>query len=290
MGRRPLTFSLAPTGYADHRFTLPDMSEPLHRQRSATRVRDTHRAKELLRLAGEIAIELRERNAKAPSPGIARLPTPSFNEMEALAVEIRLVLNREESGPIRNLTSAVERAGICLIPIVGLSGIDGISAWVEDQPVIGLSPAVAGERFRFSLAHELAHLIFHRTKGKVSEDQANRFAGAFLIPQEDYALAIADVPMLTDFIALKRAWGLSIGAFVYRGHELGHLDDGRYRSLQIQMSKWRKAEPGELAPAFGSLLSWLVEEAGGTVTAAQDLGVPRRHVREVTNWSPLRTA
>ena len=113
------------------------------------------------------------------------MPTPmTSNEIEALATEVRLLLSQEESGPIRNLTAAVERAGVCLIPLVGLSGIDGMSGWVEDQPVIGLSPTVSGDRFRFSLTHELAHLLFHTTKGAVTENQANRFAGAHLVPHD----------------------------------------------------------------------------------------------------------
>ena len=67
------------------------------------------------------------------------------------ASEVRVAaLEQEECGPIKNLTAAAERAGICLIPIVGLKGIDGISSWVEGQPVIGLSiDNVPGDRFRF---------------------------------------------------------------------------------------------------------------------------------------------
>ena len=290
-GTRPLTFSLAPTGYSDGRFTLPDMSEPLHRQRVATKVSDTHRAKELLRVAGEVFLELRSRNPRIPKLRLERMPTPmTFDEVEALSTEIRLLLSQEEFGPIRNLTAAVERAGFCLIPLVGLPGIDGMSGWIEDQPVIGLSPAVSGDRFRFSLAHEIAHLLFHTIKGAVTENQANRFAGAHLVPQEDLALSLSAFPTLRDFVGLKSSTGMSVAALVYRAHELGHLDDTRYRSLQIQMSKWRKTEPGEFAPVIGTLLPRMVEEAGGVMNVANDLGMRGQHIREVTNWSALRAA
>ncbi len=290
-GSRPLTFSITPTGYDDRRFTLPDMSAPLHRQRVATKVTHTHRAKELLRVAGELFIELRNRNPQAPRLRLQPWPTPmSLDEVETLAIEVRLLLSQEESGPIRNLTAVIERGGIGLIPFVGLPGIDGMSAWIEDQPMIGLSPAVSGDRFRFSMAHELAHLLFHKSKGKLTEDQANRFAGALLIPQEDLALALHGSPILSDFIGLKSSTGLSVGALVYRAHELGHLDDGRYRSLQIQMAKWRKNEPGGFPPIVGSLLPRMVEEAGGVMKVSSDLGMRWQHIREVTNWSSLRAA
>ena len=71
------------------------------------------------------------------------------------------MLDHEETGPIQNLTAAAERAGICLIPIVGLPGIDGLSSWVNGVPVIGVSPNIPGDRFRFTLAHEIGHLLMH---------------------------------------------------------------------------------------------------------------------------------
>ncbi|MDP2622496.1 MAG: ImmA/IrrE family metallo-endopeptidase [Actinomycetota bacterium] len=291
-GRRPLTFDISPTGYSNERFDLPDMSEPLHRQKTATRVTDTYRAKELVRLGGEIFTELRDRTPNAPKVRLDRLPAPrSIEEIESVAVELRLLLSLEASGPIRNLTAAVERVGVCLIPLVGLPGIDGLSAWVNGQPVIGLSPAVPGDRFRFSLSHELAHLLFHHQRSENAENEANRFAGALLVPRDDLDLALSGTsPTLKDFIGLKASTGMSVAALVYRAHELGHLDDSRYRSLQIQMARWRRSEPGEFPPVTGALLPRLVEEAGGHSTVAADLKMPVRHVSEVTNWSVLRAA
>lgn len=290
-GRRPLTFSIDPIGYSDSRFPLPDMSEPLHRQRASTKVRDRQRAKELLRVAGELFIELRNRNPFTPNVRLQPLPTPGgLSDLEALAIEVRLMLSQEESGPIRNLTAAVERGGVGLIPLVGVPGIDGMSAWIGDQPMIGLSPAVPGDRFRLSLAHELAHLLFHRRKGEVTEDQAYRFAGALLVPEQDLAEALPKPPILRDFVGLKSSTGMSVSGLVYRAHELGYIDDSRYRSIQIQMSKWRKHEPGDFPPIAGSLLPRMVEEAGGVMQVAANLGMRWQHLREVTNWSVLRVA
>ena len=244
-GRRDLTFDISPTGYSQERFDVPDMAKPLHRQRAATRVTDTHRAKELLRLAGEVFGELRNRIPRTALPNLEHIATPtSVDAVEASTLVVRSMLAQEDTGPIRDLTAATERAGVCLIPLVGLKGIDGMSTWVGDQPVIGLSPSVPGDRFRFSLAHELAHLIFHRTKGEITEDQANRFAGALLISEEEMELALPDRPTVRDYVRVKNTWGISVAALVYRSRELGLIDDRRYRSLQIQMSRWRESETG----------------------------------------------
>lgn len=290
-GRREFSGNLETLGYASSRISLPDMSSPLHRQRASTSVAATKRACELLRLAGEVFAELLDRTDGAPRPRLERYAQPlSLEELEELAGDVRCGLGHEETGPIRNLTAAVERAGVCLIPIVGLTGIDGLSAWVEDVPVIGLSPSVPGDRFRLSLSHELAHLLVHSRKTPRTESEANRFAGALLFPQIDFETAMPAHPNLRDFISLKSTWGMSVAALVYRAHELDFIDDSRYRALQIQMSKWRKNEPARFEPVQGRLISKLIDLNGGPNRVASELGFNPRHLDELLNWSHLRVA
>jgi Zn-dependent peptidase ImmA (M78 family)/transcriptional regulator with XRE-family HTH domain len=298
-GRRTFSGDLETIGYAARRMSLPDMSEPLHRTRASTTVAVKNRAKELMRLAGEIFVELRDRTERAPQLRLDRRVGPmSIAELEEFAVEVRCGLDHEENGPIQNLTAAVERAGVCLVPITGLSvpprpgvgSIDGLSAWVNGVPVIGLSPHAPGDRFRWSLGHELLHLLVHVQKTDSTELEANRFAGALLVPQAEFDAAMPDRPQLRDFIAMKSAWGMSVAALVYRAHDLGYIDDSRYRALQIQMAKWRKSEPGEFAPAYGQLFARLVQANGGPGAVARDLGVNVRHLEERLNWNRLRAA
>lgn len=290
-GRREFLGSLEAIGYSNDRLTLPPMSEPLHRHRASTGVTAKKRAKEILRLAGELFGELSNRTDKAPRWQFERhLSTKCADDIENLAVDTRCVLEHEESGPIQNLTSAIERVGVCLVPIVGLSGIDGLSSWVKGVPVIGLCPTVPGDRFRLTIGHELGHLLMHSTKHELAESEANRFAGALLIPLSEFDAAMTDRPQLRDFIALKSTWGVSVAALVYRAHQLGYVDDGRFRALQIQMSKWRRSEPGAFEPVHGSLLGRLVEVNGGVSKVASNLGLNPGHVAELVNWNHLRLA
>jgi len=188
------------------------------------------------------------------------------------------------------LTDAAERAGICLIPIRGLEVVDGLSSWVSGVPVIGLNPAVPGDRLRFSLAHEIGHLAMHTSRNDHVETEANRFAGAVLFPRADFDAAMIDRPSMRHFVSLKSAWGVSIAALIYRAHELEYIDDSRYRSLQIQMSKWRRSEPGSFRPKYGTLLSWLIENQGGTDAVSKRFGFKRSHLAELQDWRHLRTA
>lgn len=289
-GSRALSVPLTPLGYRDERADVPAMTEPLHRQKAVTKVSATGRAKELLRLAGEVFAELRAERLSGPVAELQPMAQPMSDlEIDDLASDLRCGLfGHEEHGPIRNLTQAVERAGVCLVPIVGLQGIDGISSWVDGQAVIGLSVDVPGDRFRFTLAHEVAHLTMHRRKGDETEAQANRFASSLLVPPEDFVAALPRNPMLRDFVSLKGVWGVSVAALVFKAHELGRVDDDRYRALQIQMSKWRRTEPGEFAPAVGKAFAALVDQRGGIASVATQLGVNPGHLAEVVDWRFLR--
>lgn len=291
-GRREMTADLTRIGYSNDRLTLPQMSEPLHRHKASTPVGAKKRAKELIRLAGEVFGELQARTPNSPPLAIERLPVPTELEVvDDYAAEFRYFLRVEESGPINNLTSVVERAGVCVVPITGLAGIDGLSAWVGDTPVIGLDPTVPGDRFRLSLGHELGHLAFHTKKSAASEGEANRFASGLMFPTAEFLEAMPEsTPMLRDFIGLKKAWGVSVAALVYRAHELGLIDDRRYRALQIQMSKWRRIEPAGMKAVHGELFARLVEVNGGLHVVATDLGVNPGHLATLTRWSPLRLA
>lgn len=290
-GRRSWTGDLESIGYTNDRLVIPSMSEPLHRQRTSTSVSARNRARELLRLAGEVFAELSKRTERAPKVRLERFqPPPALDGIEDVALDVRCLLDHEDKGPIQNLTAAVERAGVCLIPIVGLSGMDGLSSWVNGVPVIGLAPNVPGDRFRFNLGHELGHLTLHNRKTEITEGQANRFSGSLLFPRSEFDAAMPERPQLRDFISLKSAWGISVAALVYIAHELDYIDDARYRALQIQMSRWRKSEPGSFEPIYGTLLSRLVEVNGGVTKVAADLGVNKRHLADTLNWSHLRLA
>ncbi|MEM7286412.1 MAG: ImmA/IrrE family metallo-endopeptidase [Actinomycetota bacterium] len=289
-GRRPLTISLDPLGYSSDRFELPDMSEPHHRQLSRTRVSSTRRAKELLRLGGELYNELIAA-VGARASMLERLgPITDHAQLAQIADLVRGALGAEPTGPIRNLTAAVERAGVCLVPISDLDGIDGISAWVDGRPVVGLAPDVPGDRFRLTLAHELGHLVMHSRAGENSEHEANRFASLLLLPPDDFEAAVPPRPTIRDFVHLKASWGVSVAALIYRSHEEGILDDRRYRSLQIQMSKWRHVEPGRFEALPGRALPDLLERAGGPAAVAERHGLNEDHVRLTTTWAPPRAS
>jgi hypothetical protein len=106
-------------------------------------------------------------------------------------------------------------------------------------------------RSRFDAAHELGHLLLHHDAepgSRVIENQAQDFAAAFLAPAEELA---AELPRTLDWDtlhAVKRRWGLSLRALIYRAHALRILSDSAYRRGNITLATWGVPEPGPLGP------------------------------------------
>ena len=110
-------------------------------------------------------------------------------------------------------------------------------------------------RYQADLAHEIGHLALHRhirrttdnARHKLMEQQAHRFAGAFLLPAESFAAEIHVPPTLDDLLLLKRRWGVSAAAIIMRLKALDLLDEeGALVLFKRRSARWgAKAEPGD---------------------------------------------
>ena len=153
--------------------------------------------------------------------------------------------------PINNLTHIMQENG-CIIANLTLNSdkTDGYSKWMWNRPYTFINiEKEASVRLRFTLAHELGHIILHRNLKngediKKREKEANYFAGELLFPSE---VAIDEIMPVTldSLIPIKSKWGISIGALVRRCFDLELITEDRYLLLQKQISKrkWRKFEP-----------------------------------------------
>jgi Zn-dependent peptidase ImmA (M78 family) len=79
---------------------------------------------------------------------------------------------------------------------------------------------------------------------KAIEREANRFAGALLLPRQSFPNEIYTT-RLDAFVELKRRWKIAIQAMVYRCKDLGIFDEDQITNLykQISFRKWRIKEP-----------------------------------------------
>lgn len=151
--------------------------------------------------------------------------------------------------PIRNVVHLLESKGVRVFSLVEESrSVDAFSMWRDDKPYVFLNTVKTAEHSRFDASHELGHLVLHRhggISGREVEDDANRFASAFLMPAEDVRATLPLVHDLPQIFEHKFRWKVSAFALNHRLHKLGLTSDWQYRQFCIQLSQqgYRTAEP-----------------------------------------------
>ncbi|MEU4351776.1 ImmA/IrrE family metallo-endopeptidase [Streptomyces sp. NPDC023838] len=152
-------------------------------------------------------------------------------------------------GPLSNVIEVLEGAGALLV-VRDLESreLDAVSQWPPGQrPLFLLNSTAPGDRFRFSLAHELGHVVMHPEPGdpRVQEQQADQFAAEFLMPHEPILADLRTGVDLPRLQGLKNRWGVSMAALTRRAKSLGILTEWQYRELMVQMSAlgYRTNEP-----------------------------------------------
>jgi Zn-dependent peptidase ImmA (M78 family)/transcriptional regulator with XRE-family HTH domain len=147
------------------------------------------------------------------------------------------------TGPISNMMRVVENAGAVVSFFGGVSErVDALSIDSSRPMIIRSEAKQAACRLRFDLAHEAGHLIMHRgvqTGDKATEDQANRFASAFLLPRSAFIHEFPRGRFLdwSAIYALKLRWKVSAAAILRRAYDLRIISADRYRTGYIHLSK-----------------------------------------------------
>ena len=258
---------------------MPDLPRGSLRWRksASARVRDDDRIRAHVRQTIELLAEL-ESFAKGPPVRIVPLPADEAvgdDAIEEAANEARDWLDVGPLDPIPNLTRAVERAGVAVIgSSQEIEKHSGASYWPNfrsGRPIIVISRGSPGDRDRFSIGHELGHLVLHTLlqveDGKVAESEAHRFAGALLIPKAA-ALDVIETPVtLRQLAHVKARYGIAISALVRRCLDLRLIDEARRVSLEKQISArhWRKHEPVHVPNEQPRLVREFIAGVAGTI-------------------------
>jgi Zn-dependent peptidase ImmA (M78 family)/transcriptional regulator with XRE-family HTH domain len=189
-----------------------------------------------------------EKLLAASEPLDACLPVIDPYEIKggpAGAAQLVRRLWRIPDGPIKNLTAWVEKAGCLIYEFDFKTGkIDGCGDLIGDVPVIFLNKSTSAVRARFTLAHEIAHLVMHRFPSDNAELEAHEFAAELLMPGSDIKSMF--LPMSLDRLArLKLHWRVSMQALLKRAEQLRVLSERNVRHYWMLMSKagYRTAEP-----------------------------------------------
>ena len=209
--------------------------------------------------------------------------------------------------PIANLVDLSEERGIKVIS-ADLASVDGLTARVRRDDGSAASVVVVnrgdwGERQRFTIAHELGHMVLDVAPKVEDERSAHRFAGAFLMPAETLRAKIGrrrKSMSWDELFDLKRIFGVSVQALTYRCKDLGIFSNMLFRQLFDEFSRrgWRSppyeephAMKGEKPKrferlCFRALAEGVISEAKAAELLGHSLRELSRRMDEPPPWKP----
>jgi len=181
----------------------------------------------------------------------------SFDDIEKIAIDTRRFWKLGD-GAISDLVLLLENNGAIVTCIeLYADTLDAFSRWcsADRTPYLILgADKQSAVRSRFDAAHELGHLVLHRnidpkymnsaSDFKLIEQQAHRFAAAFLVPATTFAKDFY-APTLDSFRVLKSKWLVAIGVLIRRARDLNFVDEYGEQKLWINYNRrgWRRSEP-----------------------------------------------
>lgn len=243
-----------------------------------------------------------EKELKLPKLNIPAIPdVRSHDSIERAAETCRKKWGIGVS-PIGNMTRLAENIGIVVTNFNGLSkDVDALSVAVERPFIVRNLAKESVCRQRFDIAHEIGHLVMHEgivTGDRITENQANRFASALLVPRSMMVKLFPrpngsrlDWKGIREF---KAYWKISKAAILYRARQLDLITEAQYKTGVITLRKYGESngekddyliddEPPEV---INSSLKILIEKKGiDIIDIASSLNVRKKFIKELTGLS-----
>jgi Zn-dependent peptidase ImmA (M78 family) len=200
-----------------------------------------------LELEEIIGLEIRFKNPLAGCSVIG-----SFADVERAALKVREFW-KLGSDPISNCIELLEDNHIKVIELESHNDFDGMQTWVNGSIpviVINCSQMKSTDRVRFTVLHELGHLLLPLNDLPVKEKETfcHQFAAAMLIPRETAEKELGknrNKLFVQELGFLKKQYGISIQALVRRAHDLGIIGGSYLKQFLFLMDHqgWMVKEP-----------------------------------------------
>jgi Zn-dependent peptidase ImmA (M78 family) len=167
------------------------------------------------------------------------------------------------SGPVKSVVEVIESAGgIVFERPFGTRQLDAVIQCPNGLPPLFFmnSSMTSGERQRFSLAHEIGHVVMRNFLSENPEAESDRFASEFLMPEREIARELDDLT-IAKALRLKPYWKVSMQALIRRAYDLGKISARKYRGMFADLSArgYRVNEPLPLPTESPSLIPDIIE-------------------------------
>jgi Zn-dependent peptidase ImmA (M78 family)/DNA-binding XRE family transcriptional regulator len=235
------------------RVEAPGISELFHRKHQQATATTLNKAYALASIR-KLEVKKLLRSWETKEYDFPKLPIDDFEgNPEKIARTVR-ALWQLPPGPIFSMTEVLENAGAIIFKMdFGTRHIAGFSIRSADMPpIFFMNKDMPPDRWRWTLAHEMAHVIMHFVPPSDDtniEEQADHFAGEFLAPAREIKPQLW-VISFSQLAGLKLYWKISIQSLIMRAYRLGTITERKRRDWFMQISKagYRLREPTELDP------------------------------------------
>lgn len=159
--------------------------------------------------------------------------------------------------PLPSLVEMLELRGIKVHLISDEEAIDGFATITSTGiPLVVVNTKDKSiERIRFTIIHELAHVLLKfdeviKSNTKLVEVLCHCFSSCFLVPRRMLIKLIGGENRtyiaIKELVAIKEYYGISIRAIIHRLHELNVISDTYHKRWSIYLNKTygSKDEPG----------------------------------------------
>ena len=148
--------------------------------------------------------------------------------------------------PIFDLMNTLENLGIVIIEIDNINNkfndFDGASEIIDGIPfIILLKNATDGARQRFTIAHELGHMVLNINENQINEEKAcDRFASSLLMPYEaivnEFGISRNSLSFY-ELNAFKNEYRVSYSSIIYRLKDTNIISEYLYKKWMIIINK-----------------------------------------------------
>ncbi len=190
--------------------------------------------------------------SKSKLPATSKSSRRSTSSVEELAMSIRSAFGIRGDEPIQDICGLIEKNGIKIGTLrIASPEFFGLSISARDggpAVVVNTWERISVERWIFTTAHELGHLVMHdsdydaeqKDEEARHEQEANQFASYFLMPRdaflkewdEPYGLAFLD-----RVLKVKRLFKVSYKTILYRLVEEKKADSDVWASFHFEFKR-----------------------------------------------------
>ena len=170
---------------------------------------------------------------------------------ETVAIRLREIMQIHPGRPVKNIVTLIEEMGVIVFFYDSPDAkFDGLTAYTDNGiPVIFVNKNMPADRIKYTIVHELIHLVSHipcnLEPWRDYEGEADSGTSEFYMPAKEFTYDARNLSY-AKLGELKSYWGVSKAAIIRRAKDLSLINANTYKYLMIELGRKgeRKNEAG----------------------------------------------